>query len=181
MVKNVLLGLLAKGPKHGYELKGDFEELLGGTWELNIGQVYTTLARLERDGLVSSDVVPQQTRPDRKVYRVTEVGSKEIARWSSEPVADPVHLRQELILKVLINGLIESDDPRALIWAQRQRHLELLSELHAAREEPGLTPSMALLIEAGVAHLEADLKWLETAEHMLGREKMTEPGKGERR
>jgi DNA-binding PadR family transcriptional regulator len=167
MVKNVLLGLLAKGPKHGYELKGAFEDLLGGTWELNIGQVYTTLARMERDGLVSSDVVPQETRPDRKVYSITELGTKELDRWSFEPVTDPVHLRDELILKVLVQALMRNGDAQELIWAQRQRHLELLSQLHAAGEESELSDSMTLVVEAGIAHLEADLKWLDVAERIL--------------
>jgi DNA-binding PadR family transcriptional regulator len=170
MVKNVLLGLLATGPKHGYELKTDFEDLLGGTWDLNIGQVYLTLGRLERDGLVSSDVVPQESRPDRKVYAITKLGRKELDRWSSEPVQDPVHLRDELLLKVMVHALVESDDPHDLIWAQRQRHLELLSQLLALRDEPDLGASTELLVEAGVAHLEADLKWLDVVERRLGRQ-----------
>jgi DNA-binding PadR family transcriptional regulator len=169
MVKDVLLALLAKGPKHGYELKSDFEDLLGGTWDLNVGQVYLTLGRLERDGLVESDVVPQDTRPDRKVYAITKLGRKELDRWSNEPVQDPVHLRAELLLKVMVHALIESDDPQALIWGQRQRHLELLSQLLALRDEPDLATSTALLVEAGVAHLEADLKWLDVVERRLGR------------
>jgi DNA-binding PadR family transcriptional regulator len=167
MVKNVLLGLLTRGPKHGYELKRDFEDLLGGTWEINLGQVYLTLGRLERDGLVSSDIVPQDTRPDRKVYTITELGRKELDRWSGEPVADPVHLRDELILKVLVQALLESDDTQALVWGQRQRHVELLSELTALRDEPGQPRSTTLLLEAGIAHIEADLKWLDIVEQTL--------------
>lgn len=168
MVKNVLLGLLANGPKHGYELKSDFEDLLGGTWELNIGQVYLTLGRLERDGLVSCDVVRQDARPDRKVYSITKVGLKELDRWSTEPVQDPVHLRDELLLKVMVHALVASDDPLPLIWGQRQRHLELLSQLLSLRDDPELSPATALLVEAGVAHLEADLKWLDVVERRLG-------------
>jgi DNA-binding PadR family transcriptional regulator len=167
MVKNVLLGLLARRPKHGYELKGDFEDLLGGTWELNLGQVYLTLGRLERDGLVSSDVVPQETRPDRKVYSITELGQKELDRWAIEPVADPVHLRDELILKVLVQNLLDSNDAYHLLWSQRQRHLELLAELTALRDESGQPLSTLLVIEAGIAHMEADLKWLEIVEQAL--------------
>ncbi len=163
----MLLGLLARGPKHGYELKGDFEELLGGTWEINQGQVYLTLGRLERDGFVSSDVVPQDTRPDRKVYSITKLGRKELDRWAGEPVRDPVHLRDELILKVIVHDLLLSDDSHHLVWAQRQRHVELLSELTALRDEPGTPRSTVLLIEAGIAHMEADLKWLEIVERTL--------------
>lgn len=167
MVKNVLLGLLAKGPKHGYELKGDFEELLGGTWEINQGQVYLTLGRLERDGFVSSDVVPQDTRPDRKVYSLTPLGRKELDRWTGEPVRDPVHLRDELILKVIVHDLLDLGDADGLVWAQRQRHIELLSELAALRDEPDQPRSTRLVIDAGIAHIEADLKWLDIVERTL--------------
>ncbi len=168
MVKNVLLGLLAREPKHGYELKGDFEHLLGGTWEINQGQVYLTLGRLERDGFVSSDLVPGDTHPDRKVYSITKLGRKELDRWACEPVRDPVHLRDELILKVIVHDLLASEDASALVRAQRQRHVELLSELTAIRDEPNNPRSTALLIEAGIAHIEADLKWLDIVERTLG-------------
>lgn len=167
MVKNILLGLLAGGPRHGYELKRDFEELLGGTWTVNIGQIYLTLGRLERDGLVTSDVVPQDTRPDRKVYSLTELGRKELERWASEPVDDPVRLRDELVLKIIVQGLIESDDPRTFLWEQRQRHIELLAELTSLRDDREQPRSTELLVEAGIAHLEADLKWLDVVEQQL--------------
>lgn len=170
MVKNVLLGLLARGPMHGYELKGDFEKLLGGTWTVNLGQVYLTLGRLERDGLVTSDLVPQDVRPDRKVYSITELGRKELDRWASEPLTDPVHLRDELILKVLVQEFVADGDPRELLRAQRQRHLELLAELTALRQDPNAPRSTTLLAEAAVLHIEADLKWLDVVENRLSEE-----------
>ena len=83
MFKYALLGLLAQEPRHGYDLKTAFETLLGGTWPLNIGQVYSTLSRLERDGFVESQVVPQDLLPDRKVYALTQTGLEELDRWLS--------------------------------------------------------------------------------------------------
>src|SRR6185436_4030481 len=92
MLKYLLLALLAKAPQHGYELKQSFEDMLGGTWLLNIGQVYTTLGRLEEDGLIEPTVVRQDLLPDRKVYSLTASqrheyldASTQIARRRAEP------------------------------------------------------------------------------------------------
>jgi len=87
-VKHAILGLLAKGPLHGYELKGGFEEL-APTTELNVGQVYMTLDRLSRDRLVTYEVVNQAERPDKKVYALTEEGRKELKEWLATPSAIP--------------------------------------------------------------------------------------------
>ena len=171
MVKNMLLGLLATGAKHGYELKTEFENLLGQKWTLNTGQVYLTLGRLERDGLVSCQVVAQDTRPDRKVYSLTELGYKELDRWACEVVQDPVHLRDELVLKVVVQALLQSEDARWFAAEQRRRHLELLAELTAVRDDPAQSVATLLLVEAGIAHVEADLRWLETVDRMLGKGK----------
>jgi DNA-binding PadR family transcriptional regulator len=171
MVKNVLLGLLASGSKHGYELKAEFERLLSGTWTLNTGQVYLTLGRLERDGLVSCEVVAQDTRPDRKVYSLTELGYKEVDRWTFEVVRDPVHLRDELVLKIVLQAVLQSTDATVFIADQRRQHLELLAELTALRDEPDQPVPTILVIEAGIAHIEADLRWLETVESMLSKTK----------
>ena len=81
-IKHALLGLLAEGPKHGYELKTAFDETIGERWSLNIGQVYNTLNRLARDGyVVLQEEVEQETRPDKKIYAITEAGREELSRW----------------------------------------------------------------------------------------------------
>src|SRR5437763_12827146 len=98
MFRFVLLGLLDAEPRYGYDLKAVFEEFLGGTWPLNIGQVYTTLARLEQEGLVSCEVVPQQLLPDRKVYSLTDAGEHQLSRWADQAVAGPIRLRDEFFL-----------------------------------------------------------------------------------
>src|SRR5260370_33754063 len=94
MLKYALLGLLAKEPRHGYDLKQTFERLLGGTWALNIGQVYTTLGRLERDGLVRAEVVPQSQAPDRKVFAVTAAGHEALRSGLDGPVEDAGPLQE---------------------------------------------------------------------------------------
>ena len=133
VLKYVLLALLARSEAHGYELRSAFENLLGGTWPLNIGQVYTALARLEADGLVSCEVVAQDLLPDRKVYSLTESGRQELKRWTEEPADGPVRLRDELFLKVMARSLLRRGDPLSLVWRQRQSHMQSLAELTAMR------------------------------------------------
>jgi len=95
-IKHALLGLLAEGPKHGYELKTAFDETIGERWSLNIGQVYNTLNRLARDGyVVLQEEVEQESRPDKKVYAITEAGREELFRWLAEPVEKPRRLKDE--------------------------------------------------------------------------------------
>ena len=101
MIKYLLLGLLAGDPRHGYELKGLFEDLFGGTWPLNPGQVYMTLQRLEDDGLVTSEVVEQDLLPDRRVYSLTEDGRFELKKWTTESSDGPIRIREEMVAKVL--------------------------------------------------------------------------------
>jgi len=107
MLKYALLALIAREPRHGYDLKSAFEEAMGGTWPLNIGQIYTTLSRLERDGLVESTVVEQDVRPNRKVYRITQEGEKELDRWLAQPLALGPPLRDDLYVKMDNPGLWE--------------------------------------------------------------------------
>ena len=167
MLKYALLGLLAQRPRHGYELKAAFEELLGGTWPLNIGQVYTTMGRLERDGLVRCEVVEQDPRPDRKVYSLTETGEKELDRWLAEPVGEPVRLKDELFLKLLLHGVLGTVDPTELIATQRQRCLDALAELTDLQTAPSVGQATALLLEGAILHLEADIRWLDRCDEVL--------------
>ena len=111
MLKFVLLGLLDVEPRYGYELKAVFEQFLGGTWPLNIGQVYTALARLEKDGLVECQVVPQDLLPDRKVYALTEKGRAELRAWADRPDDGPVSLRDAFFLKIAIRTLNNDSPP----------------------------------------------------------------------
>jgi DNA-binding PadR family transcriptional regulator len=166
-VKFALLGLLAKESRHGYELKAAFEDLLGGS--INVGQIYTTLGRLERDGLVRSEVVPQDLVPDRKVYELTATGRGELLGWLDAPTAGPIRLRDELFVKVLIADLVDSADALLVITRQRHRHLQTMSELNALLTSEELNRASKLIVEGAVLHAEADLRWLDLVEDALMR------------
>jgi DNA-binding PadR family transcriptional regulator len=167
MLKHALLGLLAREPRHGYDLKSAFEMMLGGTWPLNIGQVYTTLSRLERDGLVESQVVEQDLLPDRKVYSLTLAGQEELERWLAEPRKGTIRLKDEFFIKLLVHQLTTSDGSLALIWKQRQVYMQTLAQLSALRADPSLDAITKLLVEGAVLHVEADLQWLDLCEERL--------------
>ena len=161
MLKYALLGLLAKEPRHGYDLKQTFERLLGGTWPLNIGQIYTTLNRLERDGLVRVDRVAHHQAPDRKIYALTPRGHEALENWLAEPVEDTVPLKEGVFIKILVHRVLGGGDADALIMRQRLVYLRTLAELSELRSDERLDPTTALLLEGAMLHVEADLKWLE--------------------
>jgi DNA-binding PadR family transcriptional regulator len=163
MLKYALLALLARGSLHGYELKAAFERLLGGTWPLNIGQVYTVLAKLEEDGLVEWQVEPQDKVPDRKVYSLTEAGQKELEAWMEEAVPAAIKLRDEIFLKVLLQRASSVGDLPTLLWNQRQGHIDALARLTRLRDEAD-DDATSLLLEGLILRMEADLKWLDLCE-----------------
>jgi DNA-binding PadR family transcriptional regulator len=171
-VRNLLLVLLAKAPAHGYELKVALEETFGDAWPpINIGQIYTTLGRLERDGFVRSVHVPQEHRPDKKVYEVTEEGQQELRTWMATPIVGP-RLRDDLFLKLIIAQSAWSDgdiNPQVLIEGQRRANLQSLRELNdlAARQDAQTNPGSLLLIEGAILHLQADIHWLDLCESRL--------------
>lgn len=167
MLKYVLLGLLAKEPAHGYELRAALVDLFGGTWDLNVGQVYTTLSRLERDGLVESERVAQTVFPDRRVCTLTEAGSDALFEWLATPVP-AVRAKQDLFAKILLHSLLDAGDPGGFIRVQRQRCLQSLAELTAVRQAEGTDPVTALLIDGASYHVEADMRWLDECEARLG-------------
>lgn len=164
MLKYMLLALLAREPQHGYDLRSAFETLLGGTWVLNIGQVYTALSRLEEDGLIEATVVPQDLLPDRKVHTLTPLGRKELARWLDEPLAGLIRLRDEVFLKVIAQGNVDPAATPELITAQRDRYLETVSQVAKMRADPDLAPATGLLLDGLMLRLEADLRWLDQCE-----------------
>ncbi|MFZ5919061.1 MAG: PadR family transcriptional regulator [Chloroflexota bacterium] len=171
-IKHALLGLLAQAPMHGYDLKSAFEEQVGTLWDLNIGQVYNTLRLLERDDLVAFQGQEQEGRgPARKIYAITEAGRQEFARWLTEPVRQPRRLKDEFYVKLVFARLSKSD-VQALIWNQYQAYLQVLHQINDLRAgvDAQSDPYTALLLEGGALHLEADLKWLDRCEELLGGE-----------
>jgi len=166
MLKYVLLGILAERPRHGYDLKAAVDAAFGGTWPLNIGQIYTTLGRLDRDGLVECEIVEQEALPDRKVYRLTAVGRKELERWLEEPtrLAPPLH--DEIFVKVLVHDLVLSEaGPRvATITAARHDLLGAMRSLGARLDAEPAGSVTGLLLRAAIDRLAATADWLDDAE-----------------
>lgn len=165
-MKYALLALLANGITHGYELKRGFERLFGPAWPpINVGQIYSTLARLERDGLVMSHEVEQDRRPDKRVYQLTEEGQAALAHWTAAPV-EGAHLKDEFFMKLVLASLAGTD-PMQLLDRQRSKYLQLLRDLDTLSLETESTSPAQLLIEGAILHLQADLKWLDRCEERL--------------
>ncbi len=168
-VKYALLSLLYRHPCHGYELRERFELSLGSHWDLNPGQIYLTLKRLEREDLVKHDPVAQDTGPDKKVYRLTPRGEQELHRWFAQPIDRGERLRDELYVKLLMGLLTGAAPAEQIIAAQRQG---LLRELHQvtlqrAQCDWGQDTPTILLLDSAILHLEADLHWLALYEARL--------------
>jgi DNA-binding PadR family transcriptional regulator len=164
-MKYPLLALLAGGPAHGYELKQSFESRFGAVWPpVNIGQVYTTLQRLERDALVHGYEVEQAGRPDKHVFQITEAGLRTLAEWLHSAGAAP-RVRDEFFMKLVLAELAGLADPLELIEKQRQAFLQELRDLNdlSANEDPKDSTTQ-LLIEGAALHVQADLKWLDLCE-----------------
>jgi DNA-binding PadR family transcriptional regulator len=167
LVKFPLLALLAGRPAHGYELKQAFEERFGAVWPpINIGQVYSTLGRLERDGLVSFEEVPQQGRPAKKVYEICESGELALLDWLNAPAAG-TRIKDEFFMKFVLAQLTGASDPYELIERQRAEALRSLRDLADLVSENGENAGTALLIEGAALHLQADLRWLDRCEEQL--------------
>lgn len=169
MLKYLLLSLLARSPRYGYELKQAFHDLLGGTWVLNPGQVYSTLSRLEEDGLIEPTVVEQELLPDRKVFSLTPVGRKELNRWFSEPVSGLIRLREEVFLKIVAQGISDPSAALELIATQRTEYVDAIAQIARRRTDPDVPDGTKLILGGLLRRLEADLLWLDDAEvHFKG-------------
>jgi DNA-binding PadR family transcriptional regulator len=172
-LRNAILALLAQSPAHGYDLKGRLEGEFGSAWPaVNIGQVYSTLSRLERDGLVVSESIAQGSRPEKRVYRLTTPGTEELEAWLTATAEAP-RLTDDFFMKLLLAGLPGlgvTVDRRAMVERQRAAWLQLLRDVNARALEGDPASPDTLLLEGAILHLQADLKWLELYEHQLSQE-----------
>ncbi|OLC15703.1 MAG: PadR family transcriptional regulator [Chloroflexi bacterium] len=160
-LKYGLLGLLVEEPLHGYEVKNRFEAMLGGTWEVNIGQVYTTLQRLERDGLVR----PAGERGDRGklLYEISDSGRKALNEWLAQPESGPQELREDIYVKLLLAARLANGDLGPLLSRQKRAYLQRLrdlNQLEARAKKDGRT-DLARLVRGALLHTEADIKWID--------------------
>jgi len=161
------LALLADGPAHGYELRSAVQERCGAMLPpMNAGQVYNTLGRLESAGLVASEEVPQQGRPDRRVYKITPAGRAELEAWVTRPVG-ATRFGDEFFFKLAFAGLGGLADPATLIDERQAECLQALRDTDAVARHGDRGSPAALLAERAAVHLEAELRWLETCRERL--------------
>ena len=166
-VKHGLLALLCEGPRYGYELKSAFEARTGATWPLNVGQVYTTLGRLERDGLVIRD---GEDPEGHALYRLTATGTREVEDWWGQSVEREAPPRDELAIKLALAVGVLGVDPRDVLQRQRTATVRAL-QAHTRRKSalPAGDTAAALVLDALVFAAEAEVRWLDHCEARLAR------------
>src|SRR3954465_6447432 len=169
-VRHALLALLAEGPKYGLQLRQEFEERTGEVWPLNVGQVYTTLQRLERDGLVESDD-PTEDGP-QKNFRLTAAGDTELGTWLHTPPALGPPPRDELVIKVLVAIRVPGLDVHEVIQSHRRYLIELMQQWTRLKEDAGDSDgdvAFALVVDAELFRLDSVIRWLDAADGRLKR------------
>jgi DNA-binding PadR family transcriptional regulator len=160
---HVLLGLLARGPRHGYDLKRAHDERLPRAKPLAFGQVYATLGRLERDGLVAEAGQDRDGGPDRTSYTLTDAGRQHLNAWLTSIEAPAPYVTSELFNKVVVALLAaDADKARDYLVAQRAAHLARMRELTAVKTTPGVSLGDVVAADYALGHLDADLSWLQT-------------------
>jgi DNA-binding PadR family transcriptional regulator len=153
-----LLGLLERGPSHGYDLKRDYDAYFGQGRPLRYSQVYATLSRLARDGKAIAGPVEQGTGPERRRYIITEDGVTEVEKWLGEPVPPDPDLQSELFTKVVL-ALMLGRQADGYLDAQRAAHLQRMRELTELKRRGN--PLDMLLADHALYRLEADLRWID--------------------
>jgi DNA-binding PadR family transcriptional regulator len=167
-VRHALLALLAEGPKYGLQLREEFEARTGEVWPLNVGQVYTTLQRLERDGLVESDDAADEG--PQKGFRITADGAAELDQWLRTPpdLASPP--RDELVMKVLVAVRMPGTNVHEVIQVHRRYLVELMQQWTRIKEdEADFDVGLALVVDAELFRLDAVIRWLDAADGRLKR------------
>jgi DNA-binding PadR family transcriptional regulator len=173
-VRHALLALLSEGPKYGLQLRDEFVAGTGDVWPLNVGQVYTTLQRLERDGLVESDDAAEPG--PQKGYRITAEGTGELAGWLRTPPDLSAPPRDELVIKVLVALRVPGTDVHEVIQVHRRYLVELMQQWTRLKEdEAEYDLGLALVVDAELFRLDALVRWLDTADGRLKRAAVETP------
>ncbi|MFE9422974.1 PadR family transcriptional regulator [Kitasatospora sp. NPDC006697] len=177
-IRHGLLALLDQGPRYGYQLRTEFEARTGATWPLNVGQVYTTLGRLERDGLVAPDGEDEE---GHQFYAVTEKGRAELRAWFDTPVARTNPPRDELAIKLAMAVTVPGVDVGAVVQGQRRHSLQALQDytrlkaraLAGAVDETADDADFAwlLVLDQLIFQTEAEVRWLDHCETRLANRK----------
>lgn len=186
-IRQAMLALLEPGPMYGYQLRAEFEQRTGATWPLNVGQVYSTLSRLERDGLVehvdgrgTSDVADQSDQTGQAgaqvMYRITTSGRGEVSEWFATPVPRTQPPRDELAIKLAIAVTLPGVDVAALIQQQRTATMTALQDYtrlkrsgRASRPDQPEDLAWSLVLDSLVFDAEAEIRWLDHCEARLRR------------
>ena len=174
-VRHALLALLSEGPKYGLQLREEFEARTGEVWPLNVGQVYTTLQRLERDGLVESDDAAQDGREKtaQKTFRITAEGESELACWLRTPPDLAAPPRDELVMKVLVAMRVPGTDVHDVIQVHRRYLVELMQQWTRIKEaevsESESDLGLALVVDAELFRLDSVIRWLDAADGRIKR------------
>ena len=167
-VRHAMLALLSEGPKFGLRLGQEFEARTGEVWPLNTGQVYTTLQRLERAGLVESDDSGEEG--PQKDFRITEAGRQELDAWLSTPPDLGVPPRDELVIKVLIALRVPGVDVVDLVQVHRRRLVETMRYYTRLKEDADENDLGLLLVaDAELYRLDAMVRWLDAADARIKR------------
>ena len=169
----LVLGLLHNGPAHGYDVKRGHDMWFPDGRPLAFGQVYTTLSRLERDGLVEVVDRGSEGGPERTVYALTPRGREHLAQWLAEPIQPALGAVDEMVRKVVAT-IRTGEDATAFLARQRSSHLRRIRELKAADDGGGDGDSSSWLVRDYLAlHLDADLRWLDSALDRINEQKET--------
>ncbi|CAL4858863.1 PadR family transcriptional regulator [Microbacterium sp. MM2322] len=170
-VRQSLLAILDQGPCYGYQLRAEFDRRTGSTWPLNVGQIYNTLDRLERDGLVEKGDVDDQ---GHVYWQITDAGSAEVTAWLDAPVERTQGTRDELAIKLAIAATLPGVDLASVIQRQRSASLRQLQELNRAKYA-GSNPdgpeelAWSLVVDSMIFAAEAEARWLDHTEQRLAR------------
>jgi DNA-binding PadR family transcriptional regulator len=169
-VRHALLALLSEGPKYGLQLRQEFEARTGEVWPLNVGQVYTTLQRLERDGLVESDDDGDGEDGPQRGFRITPGGAEELAQWLRTPPNMTSPPRDELVIKVLVALALPGVDVRDVVQVHRRYVVELMQRWTRLKEDASEHDvSFLLVVDAELFRLDSVIRWLDAADGRLAR------------
>jgi DNA-binding PadR family transcriptional regulator len=175
-IRHGLLALLERGPRHGYQLRAEFDAATGATWPLNVGQVYTTLDRLERDGFVVQDGSPDAD--GRIAYRITDPGRAEVRSWFTSPVSAKAAPRDELAIKLALAVTTPGVDVVSVVQTQRSSTLTSLQELTRLKVRAGADDgelAWSLVLDSLVFRAEAEIRWLDHCEVRVARAATNRP------
>ena len=169
-LRYAILWCLARGIRHGYDIRRALAEMTDGLWDINPGHVYQAFRALERDGLVTlTEIVPQHNLPDRKEYALTPAGETALAQWIGKPVPAGRPTKDEALLKLVF--LVEQDQPDALtrfLAAQRRIYERDRDQLTAQVDAlPPEDRTGRLMVHAAIEDVEANLRWLTHAQDTL--------------